>query len=67
MDRGPSVSGKKMLIGVIGGLILFTLVSLFVTFFVGREFGHILNKKAMDHERDVQSQRMIDREAHEKH
>lgn len=67
MDRGPSVSGKKLLVGVIGGLILFTLVSMFITFAIGNYFGHVKNKKLMEEQRQAESQRMIERESEAKH
>lgn len=67
MDKGPAVNGRKFLICVIGGLVLFTLISMFVTFGIGDYFGHVLNKKAMDHEKMIDTQMMRDKEANQKH
>ena len=67
MDRGPAINGKKFLIAVIGGLILFTLVAMFATFGIGNYFGHVLNKKAMENERQIDTQLMRDKEANQKH
>lgn len=67
MDRGPAVNGRKFLIFVIGGLVIFTLVSMFVTFGIGNYFGHVLNKKAMEHERTIDTQIMRDKESNQKH
>ena len=66
MDRGPAVNGKKFLIYVIGGLFLFTIVSMVVTLTIGRVFGQVLNKKAMEHERTIDTQIMRDKEANQK-
>lgn len=63
MDKGQVVNGKKLLISVIVGLLAFTLISMFATFYIGRTFGNVLDKKAMDHEREVDTQRMRDRES----
>ncbi len=67
MDNGPVFKGRNLLVSVILGLVLFTLVSMFITLFIGRYFGHVLNKKALENERDIQSKRLIDRESTEKH
>lgn len=67
MDRGPAVSGKKLLITVILGLILFTLVSMFATFGIGRVWGNAQNKKALDIERNIQSERMREKEVSGNH
>ena len=67
MDRGPAVSGKKVLIFTIGGLVLFTVVMLIVTLGIGNVFGKVLDKKAMDHEKTIETQMMRDKEAGQKH
>jgi len=67
MDRGPAINGKKFLITVILGLLVFTLVSMFITFGIGRVWGNALNKKALENERNIQSQKMRDKETAEKH
>ena len=67
MDRGPAVSGKKVLVVVIVGLILFTLISMFATFGIGNYFGRVFNKKAMEHERAIDTQIMRDKESNQKH
>jgi hypothetical protein len=67
MDRGPAVSGKKALFVVIGGLLVFMVLSLFATFTIGRVFGNVLDKKAMEHERAVGTQMMRDKETKQKH
>ncbi len=67
MDKGPAVNGRKFLIAVIGGLVLFTLISMFATFGIGNYFGHVLNKKAMDNERQIDTQLMRNKEANQKH
>ncbi|MBI1335099.1 MAG: hypothetical protein JST12_20015 [Armatimonadetes bacterium] len=63
MDSGPTFNGKKFLISVVVGLILFTLVSMFITFGIGRIWGNLLNKKALDNEREIQSQEMKRKES----
>jgi hypothetical protein len=63
MDKGPAINGRKFLISTIVGLLLFTLVSLAVTLGIGRVFGQVLNKKAMEREREVGTQTMRDKEA----
>ena len=63
MDDAPTVDGRKLLVSVIGGLFILTLVGMFLTLTVGRYFGHVLNQKALQHERDVDAQKMKDREA----
>ena len=67
MDKGPAVNGRKFLIYTIGGLLLFTIVSLVVTLTIGRVFGQVLDKKAMEHERSIDTQLMRDKEASQKH
>lgn len=67
MDRGPAINGKKFLISVIGGLVLFTVVMMFVEFGIGNYFGHVLNKKAMENERQIDTQLMRNKEANQKH
>jgi gas vesicle protein len=62
MDKGPAINGKKFLIGIIVGLIVFTLVSMFVTFGIGNYFGKVNSKKAMEHERAIDTQIMRDKE-----
>ena len=63
MEDGPNVNGRKLLITVIGGLFILTLVGMFLTLTVGRYFGHVLNQKALQHERDIDAQRLRDKEA----
>ncbi len=63
MDKGPAINGRKFIIGVILGLIVFTLVSMVVTFGIGRVVGQVLNKKAMEHEREIDTKTMLDKEA----
>ena len=67
MDRGPAVNGKKFLIFTIGGLVLFTVVMLVLELAIGRVGGQIMNKKAMDHEKAIDTQIMRDKEANQKH
>ena len=67
MDRGPAINGKKFLISVILGLVLFTVVMLVVTLAIGKYGGKVLNKKAMEHERAIDTQIMRDKEANQKH
>jgi uncharacterized membrane protein len=67
MDKGPAINGRKLMITVIVGLIVFTAVSMVVTLGIGRVFGQVLNKKAMEHERAVDTQMMRDKEAQQKH
>jgi hypothetical protein len=67
MDKGPAINGRKFLIFTIGGLFLFTLVSMVVTLTIGRVFGKVLNKKAMQHEREIDTQVMRDKESNLKH
>ena len=67
MDRGPAINGKKFLFSVIGGLILFTVLMLVVTLAIGKYGGKVLNKKAMEHERTIDTQIMRDKEAGQKH
>ncbi len=66
MDKGPAINGRKFLIYTIVGMLVFTLVSLVVTFGIGRVFGQVLNKKAMEHERQIETQVMKDKEAAQK-
>jgi uncharacterized protein (DUF697 family) len=63
MDRGPAINGKKFLISIIGGLILFTVAMLIITLAIGKYGGKVLNKKAMEHERTIDTQIMRDKEA----
>lgn len=63
MDKGPAINGRKVLIFTIVGLLIFMLASMAVTFGIGRVFGQVLNKKAMEHEREVGTQAMRDKEA----
>jgi hypothetical protein len=63
MDKGPAIKGGKFIVGVIVGLIVFTLVSMVVTLGIGRVFGQVLNKKAMENERKIETQTMMDKEA----
>ena len=67
MDRGPAVNGKLVLIVTIGGLIVFTLVMLGITLAIGKYGGKVLDKKAMEHERAIDTQIMRDKEANQKH
>jgi hypothetical protein len=67
MDKGPAINGRKLMITVIVGLVVFTAVSMVVTLGIGRVFGQVLNKKAMEHERAVDTQMMRDKEAQQKH
>lgn len=66
MDKGPAVNGRKLMIIVIGGLLLFMVGSIFATVGIGRVFGQVLNKKAMENERKIGTQIMIQREAKQK-
>lgn len=67
MDRGPAFNGRNFLITVVVGLVLFTLISMFVTLGIGRAWGNAMNKKALEHERELQAQKMRDKETSEKH
>jgi hypothetical protein len=67
MDKGPEINGRKFIIGVILGLVVFTLVSMVVTFGIGRVFGQVLNKKAMEHERELDTKSMLDKESKQQH
>ncbi len=67
MDKGPAINGRKFIVGVIVGLVVFTLVSMVVTFGIGRVFGQVLNKKAMEHEREIDTKTMMDKEAKQQH
>lgn len=66
MNQGASVSGQKLVIFVIGGLVLFTLVASFVTFAIGNYFGKRLDKAALDNERTIQTERMKQQESGQK-
>lgn len=63
MNQGVSVSGQKLVIYVIGGLVLFTLVASFVTFAIGNYFGKRLDKAALENERNIQTERMKQQES----
>jgi hypothetical protein len=67
MDRGPAVNGKKFLIAVIGGLVVFTLIMMFVEFGIGNYFGHVMSKKAMEHDRTIETQIMRNKESNHQH
>ena len=67
MDRGPAINGRKFLLSVVGGLVMFTIVILVVTLAIGKYGGKVLNKKAMEHERTIDTQIMLDKEASQKH
>lgn len=66
MDKGPAVNGRKLMFIVIGGLLLFMVGSIFATVGIGRVFGQVLNKKAMENERKIDTQIMLQREAKQK-
>ena len=67
MEDVKPINGRKFLVSVVGGLVLFTIVSLIVTLAVGRFFGNVMNKQALQHEREIDAQKMRDKEAAHNH
>jgi membrane protein DedA with SNARE-associated domain len=51
-------NGRKTVVVTIVGLTLFTLLATLATYYGGRWWGHALDKKALDNERQVQTERM---------
>lgn len=63
MHEPAPVSGQKMIIVVVGGLIIFTIVASFLTFAIGNYFGKRLDKAALANERNIQTERMKQQES----
>jgi membrane protein DedA with SNARE-associated domain len=63
-DNGANFETKRILNGprtvvfTIVGLTLFTLFATLATYYGGRLWGNAINKKALENERQVQSERM---------
>jgi membrane protein DedA with SNARE-associated domain len=52
------LNGPKTVVFTIVGLALFTLFATLATYYGGRWWGNALDKKALENERQVQSERM---------
>jgi hypothetical protein len=62
-DSPKPINGKKFAIGFVIGTILFFVFCLAATYYGGRAWGNALSKKAMAQEKQVEMERMKDRES----
>lgn len=62
-DPPKPVNGKKFAIGLVIGTVLFFTFCMLATYYGAKAWTGVLNKKAMEKEREVEMQRMKDHEA----
>ena len=53
------MNGKKLVMWVIPGLVVFAILSTIITIVGGRWWGNALNKAALENERKVQTEKMM--------
>jgi hypothetical protein len=61
-EMSRKANGPKLVVVTIVGLTLFTLFATLATYYGGRAWGKVLDKKALENERKVQAERMQLRE-----
>ncbi len=57
------INGKKFAVGFVVGTLLFFVFCLAATYYGGRAWGNALSKKALAQEKQVEMQRMKERES----
>jgi hypothetical protein len=62
-DPPKPIDGKKFAVGFVVGTILFFVFCLAATYYGGKAWGNALSKKALAQEKQVEMQRMKDRES----
>lgn len=61
-EKLNTVNGKRLIVTVIPGLVVFAIIFFFFTLAIGKYGGAALEKKARENERQIQTERMLQKE-----